>query len=163
MRVDIVETNVYKFDELTDEGKEKAIAGLYDLNVDHEWWDCTYEDAETVGIKITGFTLLVNCDGSIIGTAEETSMLILENHGKDCETFKTATKYLEDYLKVEEEFTDLNFYTEIAALDEEFEKSILEDYRIMLDNEHLYLTSDEAITETIKANDYEFTAEGVMY
>jgi len=52
-----IETTVYKFDELSDEAKQQSIENLYDLNVDYEWWDCTYEDAENIGLKISEFDL----------------------------------------------------------------------------------------------------------
>ena len=45
----------------------------------------------------------------------------------------------------------------------EFRRSILEDYRIILQTEFEYLTSEEAIVEIIEANEYEFTADGHIY
>ena len=36
MRTAIKKTKVYKFDELPEDGKEKAIENLYDINVDYE-------------------------------------------------------------------------------------------------------------------------------
>jgi hypothetical protein len=42
----------------------------------------------------------------------------------------------------------------------DFLQSILEDYRIMLKKEYEYRDSDEYITETILANDYEFDENG---
>ena len=54
-RIDTVKTEVFKFDELTEEGRQAAIEGLYNINVDHEWWDGIYEDAKNVGLQIDGF------------------------------------------------------------------------------------------------------------
>lgn len=49
--------NVYTFEELNDEQKEKAIMNLSDINVNHDWWEYMYSDAETIGLRITGFDL----------------------------------------------------------------------------------------------------------
>ena len=49
--------NVYTFEELSPEGQRKAIERYYDINVDHEWWRYTYDDAEDIGLKITEFDL----------------------------------------------------------------------------------------------------------
>ena len=45
-------------------------------------------------------------------------------------------------------------------LDNDFLHDLLEDYRIMLINEYDYLTSREAIVESIDANGYEFDENG---
>jgi hypothetical protein len=42
----VVETTVYKFDELSDRAKEKAREWFLQEYPDHEWWDTTYEDAK---------------------------------------------------------------------------------------------------------------------
>jgi hypothetical protein len=47
-------------------------------------------------------------------------------------------------------------------IDANFLRSLLEDYRIMLQKEYEYLTSEETIIETIEANEYEFTEKGEM-
>lgn len=52
----IREIKTYKFNELTDKQKEKALEKYYNINTDHEWWDCEFEDFKTIaslmGIKI---------------------------------------------------------------------------------------------------------------
>ena len=49
MRVDIVETKVYKFEELSDVAKQTALESLSDINVDYEWWDFVVDDAKEIG------------------------------------------------------------------------------------------------------------------
>lgn len=51
----------------------------------------------------------------------------------------------------------------IQDLAEEFEREILECYLTILRKEYEYLTSEEAIIETIQANEYEFTEDGSQY
>jgi hypothetical protein len=70
------------------------------------------------------------------------------------------------------EAADKDEYGELASLSDdqqvedmelEFLRSILEDYRILLQKDYDYQTSDEAIIETIQANEYEFTENGELF
>jgi len=150
--------NLYSFSELSKESQEKAINNLSNINVDYQWWDSIYDDAKTIGLKITSFGLDRNrhCEGEFINDADFCANEILSNHGKECETYKTASNYLDERSKLDiDEQED-----ELSALDEEFLNNILEDYSIILQNEYEYLQSDESIKETILANEYTFTESG---
>ena len=175
MREDVKITKVYRFDELTEEAKEKAIDQFYDINVGYEWWGGMYEDAKTIGLEITEFNIDRGsyCRGKWIENAEDVARLILENHGESCETYKDAWEFQnavsvqgsifedrDDYDPEYEEFTDSDQYQELC---EEFQRTICEDYRIILWKEYEYLTSKEAIIETIEINEYEFTEDGKLY
>ena len=48
-------------------------------------------------------------------------------------------------------------------LEEDFNKSLAGDYLKMLKDEYEYQSSEEAIIETIEANEYEFTADGELF
>jgi len=156
--------NVYQFDELSDEAKEKAIEALRDINVNREWWDSIYDDAENVGLKLTEFDLDRNrhAKGKFTESATYTAEKIMDEHGKECDTYKTAKQFLDDLNALTSEYDDIEDCPEdkIEELEDEFLKSILEDYSIMLQKESEYLTKDETIIETIKANEYEFTEDG---
>lgn len=170
--------NLYSFDELSDKAKQKALENLYDINVDYDWWQYTYEDAERVGLRINGFDLDRGsyCEGDFLEDAKTVAELILKEHGEQCETYKTAKEFLSNYLPVLKELEvyqaeDENELNQdlIDSLDEkccdlidEFEKSIFEDYRIILQNEYEYLISEEAIKETIERNEYTFTEDGKL-
>ncbi len=52
---------------------------------------------------------------------------------------------------------------ELENDEDEFLKELLEDYRIILQKEYEYQTSEEAIIGTIEANEYEFTQDGKMF
>ena len=153
----IKETKVYPFDELSEDAKEKAVAGLWDINVDHDWWEFTLEDAKNVGIEITEFELDRGsyCRGTV-DDAIDTARVILKEHGNTCETYRTA-KDFHDAVAKDGENTD-NY----KSLCSEFEYSLLEDYRIMLQKEYENLTSEETIIETIQVNEYEFTENGKL-
>ena len=47
MRIDIKETKVYPFDELSDEAKKIVLEKLWNINVDYEWWDNVFEEIES--------------------------------------------------------------------------------------------------------------------
>lgn len=172
MRIIKSEIKAYKFDELSDETKEKAIEKLYDINVsDSYWYDSIYEDAKTIGLKIDSLDDHRANKGLFFEDACHCADAIIKTHGEACETYKEAEAFLKDREKViEQAEKDENgeFVNEHALDDElndlesEFLKALLEDYRIMLNKEGEYLTSKEAIIDTIQANDYEFNEEGEL-
>ena len=169
-----VRTKVFKFNELTDKAKQTAIENLYTINVDFDWWESTYEDAEQIGLKITSFDLDRNrhAKGMFLDNGINCAKLILESHGEMCETYKTAKSFLAEIEQIETNFESLdtsdfdNIQEKEDAIQDaesDFLNSILEDYSIIMQNECEYLQSDEAIAETIIANDYEFTQDGKIF
>jgi hypothetical protein len=170
----IIETKVFKFEELDEAAQETAISELYDINVDYEWWDYVYTDAEDVGLKIKGFDLDRGsyCNVEWIEDPLTVANKIIENHGPDCETHKDAEIFLADYDKImndaekDEEgemLFELDIEEEIEELEDEFLKTMCENYRIMLSKEYEYLTSEEAIKETIIINEYDFLENGKLF
>ena len=178
MRTDTVVTEVYQYGELSEEARQTALEKMYDINVSHlEWWESTYEDAGRAHLKISEFDIdrasYVNAE--FIDTARVTAEAIVKEHGDHCESYKTAKQFLSDWDKLVEKYSDgikvdqvseeneFEFDTEADDLEDELLKSISEDYRIMLSNHYDYLTSEEAIVETIQSNEYEFEADGTQY
>jgi hypothetical protein len=145
--------NIYKFDELSDKAKENALIHLWNVNVDHfDWWNSTYDDAKNIGLKLTGFDLDRGryCNGEWIGDPTEVAENIIREHGVDCETYKDAHAFL---CLIEPDGEDIRGFLH----------HLLEDYRLMLQEEYEYLISEEAIIEAIEANDYEFTEDGRLF
>ena len=175
MRTVTTQTVIYEFEELSDEGKKKALDRYRYINVEFDWWDFMYEDAASVGLKITSFDLDRNrhAKGEFLLPAEEVASKILNEHGPDCETHLTAIRYVGNravlvakYSEGTEKVTEDNEYEfdqECDELDAEFLKSLLEDYSILLQQECEYLTSDESIIKTLLANEYEFTVDGRIF
>jgi hypothetical protein len=166
---------VYKFDELDEKTQQKAIDKLRDINVDHDWWDSTFEDAANIGLRITSFDLDRNrhAEGEfmVLGGGEHCASLIMAEHGEMTDTYKTAQQYLKDLAEInakyphreDSEHEDYETHMEEAGLlEEDFLRSLLEDYSVMLQSEYEYLCSDEAVRETIEANDYDFTSDGEL-
>ena len=172
-----IEVKLYKFSELSEDAQQKAIEKLCDINVDYDWWESAYEDAENIGLKITGFDIGRgrNATGEFIFGAYEVANKILKEHGKTCETHKTASQFIKDWDLLVEKYSDginknrvsedneYEFDGEADDLEHEFLNSLLEDYAMMLEKDYEYQTSKEAIIETIEANEYDFTEDGKLY
>lgn len=159
-RVVTTQRTLYKFNELPANIQEKAVDKLSDINVDDEWWDYIYEDAERAGLKITGFEINRGrgATGKFLIEASEVAHKVIAEHGAECETFATATDYLASILEFDKDSDEYQARRE--DLDEVFLKSLLADYSTMLQKEWDYKVSSEAIRETIEANEYEFDEHG---
>jgi hypothetical protein len=193
---------VFRFDELTEEGKEKAIENLYDVNVDHDWWDFAYENAKAIaalmGIEIdkiyfSGFSSQGDgaCfEGSYsyqkggVKAVKDYAPLDKELHriAKELQAiqrtrFYTITASVKHSGHYFHEFcTNVSIYESNPSWDSDYSTDAktaddlteaLRDFMSwiysQLEKQHDYLTSKEAIIETIEANEYEFTAEGKLY
>ena len=38
-RIDVVKTEVFNFNELPEDAQQAALESLWDINVDHNWWE----------------------------------------------------------------------------------------------------------------------------
>jgi hypothetical protein len=159
---------VYSFDELNEEQRQNAVNNLRYSNVDYEWWDFIYEDAKTCGIIIDGFDVDRESYCNIKSIESDTADKIIKEHGETCETYKIAKEFIEQrtviettkrLLNNEEEYLEDN---EIEELQEQLKKDMSKEYLSILRKEYEYLTSDEAIIETIKSNNYQFTEDGKL-
>ena len=168
MRKETIVRELYQFDELSDTAKEKARDRYRESGLDYEWWECTYEDAKTIGLKIESFDDY-NVEADFMASAEETAHKIEKEHGTACETRIDAENYLKkrdtliDTFPKDEngDFEDqYGLDIKLDALDLSFLRTLREDYRIMLKKEYEYLNSDESVDENILANEYEFTIDG---
>ncbi len=161
---------VYEFGELPEDIQGKILEKFADINVDFEWWDSMYEDAKNVLLKLDSFDLdrNRNATGEFIEDAEDTANKIIAEHGETCETYTTATNYLAERAElvmkystgIQSDTVSEDFDSECEDIDAEFLRSILEDYSINLQKEYEYLTGEQAIIETIKANEYQFAEDG---
>ena len=168
-----VAINLFSFEELNEQAKDKALYELRDINLDYNWWEFIYEDAKKIGLKITSFDTERNrhAKGKFLLAANEVAQNILNNHGESCDTYKTAASFMEDwqpvfndYMNEEgENYESREKENELTEMEEDFLNSLLEDYSIMLEKEMEYLYSDEAVIDTIEANQYTFTEDGKIF
>jgi len=155
---------VYQFDELEESAKAKAREWWLGGGLDYDWWDSVYEDAANIGLKITGVDIDRGnyCEGELTTSPVESIDKILDNHGKDCETYKLAMEYKPQFeaLREKELNTEDDLSGEQDELMEEYTYALREEYLSMLRKEYEYLTSTECVDETIRANEYEFLVDG---
>jgi hypothetical protein len=186
MRTISHEVQVGQLEDFSPKDQEKIIDNYRDINVDHDWWDFTYEDMirclETLGfynveIQFSGFWS--QGDGASFTAWFDTA--------KKAELNKRLKKLASEAPDIAEKarsfgFADMKFH------EEELEDGRIEVYRSshhyshentitsdnedlkefarafsrliyrQLENEYEYLTSDEAVKETLEANEYEFDA-----
>jgi len=163
-----IKVNLYEFSELSKEAKAKAIQLLSDINIDHDWWECTYEDAKDIGLKIEGFDIGrgQSCEGEFTLSACEVAQNIFNNRGESCKSYKIASDFMEVWEPVFNEYMQKEGYdleNRLMNMEEYFKESLLCDYLKSLRDEYDYRTTEEAVIETIEANDYDFTVEGKLY
>lgn len=179
---------VYKFSELSPDAQKKAIDNLRDINTDYDWWDFTgpnhllatkgFEDAK---ISFSGFW----CQGD---GASFTARINLETYLKDRPKFRRliplakegyiafkvirgSSNYVhENTCRVEDYCTGIDARHNLLSrlIGELYADLELERYNLSreiyreLEEDYNYRTSDEAIKETIEANDYDFTENGKL-
>lgn len=173
----IIETEAYTFDELSDDAKESAINNLREINVDHDWWECTYETFRELGIRIEHFDLGRRSEIGIdlIETHDEVAINIISTFGEN--SLKVNAQYFieqRDKLVKElgegnevagysvKEGNEVEFDERVETIEGYYLKQIKIDALDLLRGEFEYLMSDEAIIDTIEANEYEFTKEGKL-
>jgi hypothetical protein len=163
--------NIYKYDELSDRAKEAARDWWRQGALDYDWYDCYYEDAARVGIKITGFDTGRSCEitGEFINSAEDTAEKILAEYGNGSDSLAAEARHyqktLAEFMATAEKDEDGELATwalvaDKEDIDKDFLRAVLENYLVALREEAEHLQSDEVAEETIVANDYEFTENG---
>lgn len=195
MRTYTTKHTVYRFDELSEEIKQKALEKLYDINIYDDWHEFIIDEAkeylESIGfndvnIQYSGFWSQgdgASFTGKLVYTAKFLKAMKLGNKYK-------SILVNQDYIDASIDSIDShychentirgnanNYYADnylshkqVLKLEkqcEEFEEYLTdwareyshELYR-RLEREYDYLTSEEAIIETINANEYEFDVNG---
>jgi hypothetical protein len=168
MRTETV--NIYKFNELSDKAKDSARDWWREGALDYGWWESIYEDAERIGLKITGFDTGRSCEitGDFTSTPEETADKVLAEHGDRCGTWAEANAYkntLAEFMATAEkdengELATYALEADKEDIDKEFLRALLEEYLSTLRKEEEYQLSDEVADGMITVNEYEFTEDG---
>ncbi len=202
----IAKKTLYKYEELSDEAKQKARGCYLEGGLDYSWWEYLYEDFASVA-EILGITLsekpvpLMNgkcryepeiyfsgfyhqgSGSSFCGTygyAKGAVARIKKYAPQDEELHRIAqglqdvqrrhfyrltadiTSARDHYIRVEVEDSE-NRYRDIGEA-EDGVRELMNDFNgwmfKCLQDEYEYLTSDEAVEESIVANEYEFDEYG---
>jgi hypothetical protein len=187
MREEIIK--VYKYDELTEQAKDRALEKLADINTDHDWWD--YDGLLDVNqkkwIKYGLKDCLFTYDSIYFGLYQDRHLEFKNLRVTDDNVFRQALgisselwKRISYYFTTEkacfrEDNTTLEF--ELEDWEDELtpeENVVLQDAidtfkdwrqtaEYQLQKNYEYLTSREAIEETIRCNEYDFTEDGKMF
>ena len=157
-----IETEVYFYHELNDDAKQRAREWfLRDGFQSERAWEQVQEDAKDIGLRIASLDQHRANRGTFVTSALDCARKITANHGETCETYTTAKAYLKDREAIPcDDDGDFIDGDEADNLTEEFLQSLLEDYRSILDKDIEYFESEEAVAESMEANEYEFTETG---
>ena len=153
---------VYSIDELSEDARAKALEKLYDINVDYEdWSECTLDEAKEKLVTMGYSEPKIYFSGFSSQGFECTVDLAqwIKSHDK---TYQKKYKFILQYVYDTTEAQDI--------LLNELEEKIIEDARSEADNIYRSLskeydnqTSEEAILETIKVNEYTFLEDGSIF
>ena len=158
-----IEIKVYKFDELDEQTKEKVIENYRYINVeDTFWYDWIKEDFNRLGLEIKEFDLgRRNYVKIYIENFEDTSNYIIKEFGDSVLIKQTAKNYLKELKEIVSNFKeDEDIDREFETLDENYQHEFEADILSYLRANYEHDISDEAVIDTIEANDYDFTTEG---
>lgn len=184
-RVVTTKTQLFKFDELPQESKQKAFENYYNINVDGNYWydydgklglnakeikkygtDKIFDEGEELNFDLDrdmyiqfpdlkvvdeeGFRKLLNIPKPLWKKVKDDYSF--ENN-RDRNTTLNLGKY-QDYTEKEQKM--------LRDAEERFGDKIHEAWKNLKD-EYERQTSKEAIEETFRANEYEFTKDGNMF
>ena len=151
--------NCYNFDELSPEIQDRLVCEHRYVHVDYfDWYHSVYDDAKEIGLRITAFDLdRQHIEGDLFFDGFDVAQKIILNHGEHCETHKLSVQFLSDYKNLPD---DDDFEYLANELEEEFLKSLLEEYLVILRHDFEYHTSDEAVLDYLKNSDCVYDING---
>ena len=160
----IMEIKAFQFEELDSQTKEKVIENNRTTNVDSNfWYQCELDNFKhELKIKVNEFDIYRKEINITIEDSFETAQGIVNFFSKESSIVKTAKIFFKDRISVYKSYEDDGYELDIQLeyLEEEFRKEIAEEILSMLNSQYEYEISDDAIKETIIANEYEFTKDG---
>ena len=185
MRTETTTRTLYQFSELSDKAKQRAIEKLCDINTDFDWWEFTYETITTaarcLGIvcRVEGFDLDRGQSIELRGgysyrkgwraaLAHEfggDTLAALVKIGEELQSAQRRAFYCASIdLSPVRHGTAYTVYSKFGAYVTDDLMDALRSFEhwalTLLRREYDYLTSEEAIIETIEANEYEFDENG---
>ena len=186
MRTETTTRTLYQFGELSDDAKQHALEKLRCINVDYDWWEFAYETiqkaGECLGIACTvsnfdldrdayvvlcgGYSYRKNWRAALRAEFGGDSLPELDRIGAWLQAaqkcmFWTGYATLESgrYGTLYSADADHGGQHDIDGLIDGLRSFEYWAWRLLY-NEYEYLTSDDAIKETIAANEYEFDEDG---
>ena len=174
---------VYSFAELSEAAQERALNAFRPVNVESNWWEDSYDTIRTAG-KLIGLDIDRIYFDTDLYCVFNAHYRYVRGAAKAIQAeFPHATD-LHDVARKLQDLQKRHFYSlscnvssqrdtnqySCFRFGEDYEcedlGDIIDDFahwaRILLRDEYEYLTSDEAVKETIEANEYEFTEGGKL-
>lgn len=159
-----VSIKLYELHELSDEARAQAVIECSDINTNYRWWGDILDNAKEVGVLITGFDFdrRRHIKGQLTQSGIDVALAIKTEYGESTEIFKLANECVRDFNMLKRRYGEdtLDFNGAIEALDSEFEDRFLNEYLRILEEECIYLESEEGIIEAIEANNVLFMDNG---
>ena len=189
MREVIIKKTLKGFNELTEEEKQEVLDRFRHINIDYDWWDWIIDEFiekvdKKIGVIIDKSEIEFNLDrGAYFSVSGDVYGRIAELFSDKAKVEIYGSKKLAYYHSefpynswtfsdIDEFDIDVYGYDDEEISDKECEEikekvraklwelaRLLEEYFNILRDEYNYLTSDEAVKDTIIANEYEFDEE----
>lgn len=177
--------DVYSYDELDEAAKEKVLIEFSDINVEHDWYDGVFEQwveklhnigFSSADIEFSGF--YSQGDGACFSASPDLGALVTylkfpkkdiekirqwEYQGKATGVIRTlGHMYSHENMRRFDIDADANdaLIDRLTEKGEELRHDLSKQIYKDLKKSYEYLTSREAIEQTIRDNEYEFTKEG---
>lgn len=145
MRQETIVKTYLKFNELRKDQQAKVLDKLRYINVDHDYWsESTIDDFKTE-LEDLGFSDIEVSFSGFWSQGDGASFTAKHNEG---EITKSSHRYCHEMTMQCDDDALLDMARDKAR---QLYRSLKKDYE--------YLTSNEAVIETIEANDYEFDSE----
>jgi hypothetical protein len=161
-----IEVMLYEFSELSEAAKERAIERFRDFNVDYEWWSSSYDGMAECGVVIHEFDTHRGTIKSEIDDEYETAQTIISDWGETSILHVLSKQFLLDREALVKKYGEGNqtdgYDDDLNYLERDYHHDLNEEMWKMLREEYEYLTSDEAVIESIEINKYEFTEDGTL-
>jgi hypothetical protein len=184
------QVNIYKFSELSKEVQEKVLDKMREINTDwDDWYQSDFEvfkeDLQKIGVSCESFCFDLydrnfymvkpNIDDTrkfLLSALSDERKLLMEFDEDEKKEFDELVDKLEDEYTFGIHEKDSSRYGNnfVEGLDEigdilgidydEYLKDILKDFLKQLQESYDYLSSDEAVKDTIEANEYDFLEDG---
>jgi translation elongation factor EF-G len=143
-----IEIKAYEFSELNKKAKDKVLCDFIDINTDYDWWDIVYDEFDYLGLKVNTFDIYrQTIDIEFKNDIKEFCNNVV-NDWNDTDMVNIC----DDYLENENNLNKLN--------ESYYKRLIADEVLTTLANEYYYQTSNEAIIDTVEANEYLFTENG---
>ena len=168
-----IKVKVFKFKELSEDVQDKVIEDFSDININYDWWDYLHddfkEDLEEIGLKAETFYWSIDRDSHFyspdIQVVDEKKFLkyagwdLRSKQARDIIDYDGLSIGVHHYGGgsaanfVEYDYLGNNELTDVL-------RQKYEDFLSLLSKQWDYLTSREAIEETIIINEYDFLEDG---